>query len=398
MEPLLVWMYRLLQNRFYDIYTDHNNGYNGVYVWESMITVDFDSIAETIVTECMRVKPGETIQVSGGLFCFELIEDIVVAIAKQNAYVVIMPSTDRLMKRLLLETDAAFLETPSKPAMEMAHFIDGQICIESLQDPRVLQTVPEERIGAQRQGRKLVNDVLRERKVRWTGMGFPTKEKADLFGIEYAVFHDMFWKAVTTDYATMYEKGKRFADVLKDAAIHITTDKTDLTFSLTGRPVLIDDGIISEEDLQTGDIGNNLPAGEVFCAPVESSAEGRAFFDVAFYKGKKITGINASFEKGILVDVSCEENEDVFKEVLAHAHGDSKVIGEFGIGLNPEVNQPTGYVITDEKIIGSIHIALGENREFGGQNESSLHWDLVMMHPTVEVDGTVIMEAGKIQV
>ncbi len=363
-----------------------------------MITVDFDSVAKTIVTDCMRVKAGETIQVSGGLFCFELIEDIVVAIAKQNAYAHVTPNTDRLMKRLLLETEVTFLEKPSRPSMEMAHFIDGQICVESLKDPRVLQAVPEERIGARRKATKSVNDVLRERKVRWTGMGYPTKEKADIFGIEYAAFHDMFWKAVMTDYTKMYEKGKRVAGALKDAAVRITTDKTDLTFSLAGRPVLIDDGIISEEDLRIGDIGNNLPAGEVFCAPVESSAEGRAFFDTAFYKGKKIRGIDATFEKGKLVDVSCEENEHIFKEVLAHAHGGKDIIGEFGIGLNPEVKQPIGYVATDEKIIGSIHIALGENREFGGENESSLHWDLVMMHPTVEVDTTVIIEEGKILV
>ena len=361
-----------------------------------MITVDFDSVAHTIVTDCMRVNPGEIIQVSGGLFCFELIEDIVVALAKQNAYALVTPTSDRLMKRLLLETDVPFLKTPSKPMMEVAHFINGQICLESLQNPRALETVPEERIGARRQGRKVINDVLREQKVRWTGMGYPTKEKADLFGISYSVFHDMFWKAVTTDYTALYENGKRFADVLQNATVRITTDETDLTFSLKGRPIFIDDGVISEEDIQNGDIGNNLPAGEVFCAPVESSAEGRAFFDAAFYKDKKITGIDAVFKKGKLTDVSCEENEQVFKDVLLHAQGDKDVIGEFGIGLNPEVTHPVGYVIMDEKIIGSIHIALGENRDFGGQNDSSLHWDLVMMRPTVTVDNTVIMDEGTV--
>lgn len=358
--------------------------------------MDFDSVAQTIVTDCMRVKPGEIIQVTGGLFCFELIEDIVVALAKQNAYALVTPTTDRLMKRLLLEADVPFLENPSKSMIEVARFIHGQICLESLKDPRTLETVPEERIGAHRQGRKGVNDVLREQKVRWTGMGYPTKEKADLFGIAYAVFHDMFWKAVTTDYTAIYEKGKVFADALQNATVRITTDKTDLTFSLRGRPIFIDDGIISEEDIRNGDIGNNLPAGEVFCAPVESSAEGRAFFDAAFYKDKKITGIDAVFKKGKLIDVSCEENEQIFKDVLLHAHGDKDVIGEFGIGLNPEVTQPVGYVIMDEKIMGSIHIALGDNKDFGGQNDSSLHWDLVMMHPTVVVDDTVIMEEGKV--
>lgn len=363
-----------------------------------MIKVDFDSVAETLVKACMRVKAGETILVSGGLYCFELLEDIAVQIARQKAHFLILPYTDRMQKRLFLETAMDFLQETSKPYYEIANFIDGRIALDHLQDPRVLQCVPEERIGAQRQASMPLNDRLMERKVRWTSMGFPTQEKAEIFGVEYEVFHDMFWRAVNTDYTSMYEQGKKIAEHVRNGKVRITTDRTDVTFSLEGRPILIDDGIISEEDIKIGDIGNNLPAGEVFCAPVESSCEGRAYFDAAFYKGEKITGIDAVFERGKVVDVSCEKNETLFKEALANAHGKKDIIGEFGIGLNPEVKKVIGYVLTDEKVIGSIHIALGENREFGGKNESSLHWDLVMMRPTVEVNGTVIMEEGKLLV
>jgi aminopeptidase len=363
-----------------------------------MIDVDFDSVAETLVRECMRVKAGETILVSGGVYCFELMEDIAVHIARQRAYFLIQPYTDQMQKRLFLETDIDYLQKTSKPYYEIVNLVDGRIAIDHLKDPRVLQGVPEERIGAQRQASMLLSDRLRERKVRWTGMGFPTREKADMYGVGYGEFHDMFWKAVNTDYQQMYAQGKRVAERLKNAHVRITSEKTDLEFSLEGRSILIDDGVISEEDVRIGDVGNNLPAGEVFCAPVESSCEGRAYFDAAFYKGEKITGIDAVFEKGKMVDVHCEKNEDVFKDVLANAHGGKDIIGEFGIGLNPEVKKVIGYVLTDEKIIGSIHIALGENRGFGGENESSLHWDLVMMHPTVEVGNSVIMEEGKLLV
>jgi aminopeptidase len=360
-----------------------------------MIKVDLDSVAETLVVQCMRVKPGEIIWVAGGLFCFELLEDLAVAISRQNAYFVLTPYTDRLTKRLLLEPDINFLETPPKSSMELAGCVDGQISLDRIEDPRIFQSVPEERIGAQRKSRIAINNILLERKVRWTGMGYPTPEKAEMYGVRYEEFHDMFWKAVTTDYQDLYTRGKAVVDILrKGNTVSITTEKTDLEFQVAGRPVYIDDGVISEEDISMGDIGNNLPAGEVFCAPIESSAQGRAYFDVAFYKGEKITGIDCVFKKGKVVSVTCEENEDLFKGVLSHSHGQKDVIGELGIGLNPEVTRPTGYVITDEKIIGTIHIALGENREFGGENESSLHWDLVMMHPTVKVDGTIIMEDG----
>jgi aminopeptidase len=363
-----------------------------------MITVDFDSVAETIVRECMRIKAGETILLTGGIYGLELLEDLAVAIAKQKAHYLIVPSTDRLQKRVLLEADIDFLRESPKLLLELTDVIDGRIAIDLMQDPRVLQEVPEDRIGARRQASRPLNDTLIERNVRWTGMGYPTPEKAKIFGIDYELFHDMFWKAVETDYEKMCDEGKRLADFLRDSTIHVTTDRTDLRFSLTGRPILIDDGIISDEDIRIGDVGNNLPAGEVFCAPVESSVEGRAFFEEAFYNGEKIEGIDITVRKGMVVDVSCERNEHLFKDVLRNAQGDKNVIGEFGIGLNPEVKKVTGYTITDEKIIGSIHIALGENRGFGGQNESSLHWDLVMMHPTVTVDERIIMEEGKFRV
>lgn len=361
-----------------------------------MIQVDFDSIAKTIVTQCMRVKEGETILVSGGLYCWELVEDIVVSIAQQNAFYIIFPYTDRLRTRVLTEVDLEFLKKTPAHMKKIAHLIDGRIGIDQLKDPRTLQRVPEERLGARKQASRPIQDILVERKVRWTGMGFPTQEKAELYGINYEIFHDTFWKAVNVDHEKMYNTGKLISNALKDSKIHITTDKTDLEFSLVKRPIFIDDGIISERDIAINDVGNNLPAGEVFCAPVEISANGRAFFDAAFYNGKKISGINILFKNGKIQEVSCDENEEVFNEVLEHSHGQKDVIGEFGIGLNPEVNTPTGYTIMDEKIIGSIHIALGENRGFGGANESSLHWDLVMMRPTVRADEKIIMEEGSL--
>lgn len=105
--------------------------------------------------------------------------------------------------------------------------------------------------------------------------------------------------------------------------VHITSDNgTDLEFSITDRRILVDDGVISDEDIERGDVGNNLPCGEVFCAPVEDSANGKAYFDMAFHRGNKIKGIEATFKDSKMVEATAEENEKLFNEVIENSQGD----------------------------------------------------------------------------
>ena len=362
-----------------------------------MLEVDLEEVARKVVDKCMEVKEDEVILVRGGTHNFEFVENIAVHIRKKGAFPVVMADTDRLQKRMIEETDIEYLEKTPEYYLNWLEDIDGMIGIDSMKDPRLLSRLPEDKIGASRRGRREVNNKFQEEKVRWTGIGYPTEEKAEMYGIEYEEFWDMFWKALNTDYDVLKNNGEKLADKLRGGdMVHITSDNgTDLEFSITGRHVLVDDGVISQADIERGDIGNNLPCGEVFCAPLETTANGKAYFDLAFYRGNKITGIDATFKDGRLVKADAEENGELFNQVLENSQGDKDIIGEFGIGTNPEVKKAIGYTITDEKIIGSIHIAVGENRMFGGKNESTLHWDLVMLGPSFEVDGKTVMEEGE---
>ena len=362
-----------------------------------LLEIDLEEVAEKVVNKCMDVKEDEVILVRGGTHNFEFVENIAVNIRKNGAFPVVMAETDRLSKRIIEETDIEHLEKTPSYYLNWLEDIDGIIGIDSQKDPRSLSQLPEDKIGAARRGNRDVNTKFQQEKVRWTGIGYPTKEKAEMYGISYEEFWNMFWKALNTDYDELKLKGNKLAEKVRSGdQVHITSDKgTDLTFSVKDRHILVDDGVISKADIERGDIGNNLPCGEVFCAPIESSANGRAYFDLAFYRGNKITGIDAVFKDGRLIKAEAEENGDLFNQVLENSQGDKDIIGEFGIGINPEVHKAIGYTITDEKIIGSIHIAIGENRMFGGKNESTLHWDLVMLGPSFEVDGNLVMKNGK---
>jgi len=370
--------------------------FNICFRMDKMIDVNLEEIADKIVNKCVRVEEDEVIMVSGGIHNFELVENIAVNIKKKGAFPVIKASTERLQKKMTEEVDKDILGKTPEHMLRWMDDIDGNIGIDSQKDPRVLQQLPEDKIGAQRKARKPIQDKLTEEKIRWTGMGYPTEEKAEMYGIDYEEFWDMFWKAMNVDYDALMKKGQKIAKPLQEGdEVHITSEKgTDLKFSIGDRNIIVDDGIISEKDIEDGFVGNNLPCGEVFCAPLEDSANGKAYFDVAFYRGNEIRGIEANFKDGKLVEATAEKNEELFHEVIENAQGDKKHIGELGIGINPEVHKAIGYTITDEKIMGSIHIALGENRMFGGQNESTLHWDLVMLDPSLEVNGKKIMDNG----
>ncbi|MFQ5909771.1 MAG: aminopeptidase [Thermoplasmata archaeon] len=364
-----------------------------------MMEVNYESLARKIVNKCMRVKENEVILLSGGTYNFDLIEAIAVNIRKIGAWPVTRVTSDDLSRRTIAETPLKYLKKEPRYFIKWLDDIDGNIGIDPYMDPTTMATLSEKRMGITRQANRKLMDKFNKLEIRWTAMGYPTKEKAEMFKMPFREFWDMFWDAMNVNYDAMYRRGSKVAKALKGKKVRVTSDKgTDLTFRITGRKPLIDDGVISPQDLRNKDVGNNLPCGEVFLAPVETSANGRAIFDLAFYRGNKITDIDVDFTKGKLSRIKAKRNEKLLKDVIANSHGQKDRIGEFGIGINPKVKKAVGYTITDEKIIGTIHIAVGENRSYGGKNEATLHWDFVMMHPTVEVDGRTIMRNGKLAV
>jgi aminopeptidase len=128
-----------------------------------------------------------------------------------------------------------------------------------------------------------------------------------------------------------------------------------------------------------------LPRGEVYVALLDTSAEGVAVIDRAYIRGKLIENLNLTFVEGKVVHIDAPQVETVrlFEELLAASSGDKDRIAELGIGLNLGVNELTGDILLDEKLNGSVHIAIGMNDRFGGQNHANLHLDLVMLHPSL---------------
>jgi aminopeptidase len=181
---------------------------------------------------------------------------------------------------------------------------------------------------------------------------------------------------------------RKIADVF-DAArdVRIVGSGTDLTLSLEGRRGAVDDGHV------------NMPGGEVFYSPVEDSAEGFVEFSEfpAVYYGREVTGARFEFERGRIVDATARTGEEFLLKTLDTDDG-ARRLGELGIGCNPGIQRYMKNVAFDEKIDGTIHLALGNSYTFtGGRNSSSIHWDIVKDLRTggaLYVDGQVVQENG----
>jgi aminopeptidase len=148
--------------------------------------------------------------------------------------------------------------------------------------------------------------------------------------------------------------------------IHIEAEGTDLTLSVAGRSWVNSDG------------HRNMPSGEVFTGPVETSAEGRIRFDVpSSPRGVEVAGIELEFREGRVVSAHADRGDEVLQAMLDTDDG-ARVLGELGIGTNRGVDRPIGSILVDEKMGGTVHLALGRSYpETGGTNESAVHWDMI---------------------
>jgi len=142
----------------------------------------------------------------------------------------------------------------------------------------------------------------------------------------------------------------------------------------------------------------NLPDGEVFTAPIENSANGRIRFTYpGIYSGREVEDITITFKEGRVVEASAKKGNDLLQQILEIDGADR--IGEVAIGTNYGITNFTKSILFDEKIGGTIHLALGSSYpEVGGKNKSAIHWDILKdmkEGSRISADGDVFYENGK---
>ncbi len=230
---------------------------------------------------------------------------------------------------------------------------------------------------------------------QWVLTQFPTAAMAKNAGMTLEQCIDFYYDACLIDYPEEAKRLQRLQDVL-DAGkrVRVIGPRTDLTLGIDGR-------------LAAGtNLGNrNVPDGECFVGPQEDVTEGEIFYELPQVRdGNIVSGIHLKFEKGGITDFSAEEGEDFLRTVL-NAHPGNRRFGELGIGMNRAVTQYMKATLFDEKIAGTVHMALGRSyneERGGGKNTGSIHWDLVkdLRFPgtLVTVDDRPIIKDGNLLV
>ncbi|MEW8959987.1 MAG: aminopeptidase [Moorella sp. (in: firmicutes)] len=205
---------------------------------------------------------------------------------------------------------------------------------------------------------------------------------------------NMLTRTLNADYNAIQELTHRLSNILTQGkTVEVSSALgTKITFAITGRQAIADTGMIKNP----GDFGN-LPAGEAYIAPLEGTAEGVIVFDgMIAGVGRLEDPIKARIEGGKLVNAEGGAAARALTEMLAKVGNEQAYnLAEFGIGTNDKA-MITGKILEDEKVIGTIHFAFGDNASMGGMVKVPIHVDGVVTKPTVKIDGNLIMIEGQL--
>lgn len=256
-----------------------------------------------------------------------------------------------------------------------------------------MSDVPSENMGIyEQEWMKPVHLEQRVKHTRWCVLRWPNASMAQLAGMSSQAFEDFYFQVCLADYAAMEKAVKPLQELMeKTDKVRITAPDTDLRFSIKGVGVVPCTGT------------HNVPDGECFTAPVRDSVEGHIHFNSAtIYRGTAFDDIRLTFEKGRVVQSSSSNNEAL--EAILNSDEGARYFGEFAVAFNPFIEKPMRDILFDEKIRGSLHLALGEcYEETQNHNRSNVHWDLVLRQEPggelwfddvlVRKDGRFVLEA-----
>ena len=359
-------------------------------------------IARKVVKECLQVKEDEQVLIQTWDHTLDLSDSLSQEVYEVGAIPFVNLTTQNSFLNYFTTLPEKYYGKTPRAMLSLLDQIDAQVVLFGPKDPKVLTMAPGERFSKSFESEKPVMEKLRERKIRtaYLPVGYITPERALNYGFDLSNWRSNNDQAIDVDMQKMKALGKNLSSKLHNASkVHVShSNGTDLTFAIRDRPVHVRDGIIDQEDVSKGNFTESLPSGSVLVAPIESSAEGTVLFDTSqALMGKMLKGFTMSFRNGKLASFDAKENLNAFAGMYRGATGDKDRLGWFSIGINPKA-QPIGLISIDELALGGVTIGIGSNKDYGGDNDTTVGYSQTLSKATVEVDGRPLLVEGKIEV
>jgi len=346
-------------------------------------------LAKLVVDHCLNVKSDENVIISGGSESEEFIVSLYKEVILRGAHPILRinfpglsPFFYKYAKKHQIEKFPEIFDYTVKNAQKY-------IGINATSNTRELSAADPKKITSRQKVLRPILDYIVDGKpnIQRSTVGFPCPalaQEADMSLIDYENF---VFSACLQDWKRIGKRMNQILEVFKKGRkVHLIGDGADLKFEIHGK--------LAKSDLD----GENMPMGEIFMAPVRESLNGWIKFEYpAIEAGKEVTDIYLKFENGKVTESKASKNEDFLKQMLS-TDENSSYVGEFGIGMNPKITKFTKNLLFDEKIGGTIHLALGRAyKDNGGGNDSAIHWDIVkdMKKARIILDRKVVQENGK---
>jgi aminopeptidase len=358
-----------------------------------------ERLATVLVRHSTAVKPGELVSIEGD----SAAEPLIIAVYEET----LRAGGQPIVSMTPRGADAAFFELAGEEQLDFISPVselitdkaDVRIRVRAMENTRELSQIdPDRQVRRQRAAEPLMERMMQRSAagdLRWVLCQYPTNGYAAEAEMSLASYSSFLYGACLCDRDDPLEAWRHQAEQtlhLRDwiegrEKVHITGPGTDLTVSIKGRRFIASHGL------------RNMPDGEFFTGPVEDSAEGEITFHFpTVFGGREVSGVRLRFQRGEVVEASAERGEELLQRMLDTDSG-SRRLGELGIGTNYDIDRGTRSILFDEKIGGTVHLALGRSYpETGGENISALHWDLICdlrRGGRVVVDGEELQRDGR---
>lgn len=355
--------------------------------------------ANVLVDYCTAIKKDDLVIIKGAAQAQPLIQAVYEEVLKRGANPICRISIDGLNEafyKYASDEQLAYID----PITEIEYDkVNKVISIGAPYNTKSLAGANPKKLAMRSAATKSISSKFLQKaadgELDWVICDFPTnalaqEAKMSLFDYEEFLFNSCYLNLdePVSKWKEIGEIQDKYADYLTQTSkLRIVGYKTDITFSTKNRKWINCCG------------KNNFPDGEIFTSPVEDSANGEIYFDFpAIYRGNEANGIHLKLENGKVIYATAEKGEDFFLSMINQDEG-ARFVGEIAIGTNDMIQDITGNILFDEKIGGSIHMALGSSYpETGGKNESGLHWDIIKnMKKDSEIyaDDKLIYKDGK---